>query len=130
MSQITAPLAINNGAATPVAVSFAPERVAPELSTFVDRSSGVSALYPRISVTFSPAANNRPTARIEINIDYPKASVANGVSTVASVGRFRSYAVVPDNFDTADRSHFAAFIKNALANVTVNNVIKDLDPMY
>lgn len=130
MTQVTAPLTINNGAATPVAVAFSPERIAPELSTFVDRSSGVSALYPRISVKFSPAAGNRPTNRVDVDIDYPKASVVNGVSNVASVGRFRSYCVIPDNFDLTDRANMQAFAQNVLANAVVKAVIKDLDPMY
>jgi len=130
MSQITAPLSINNGAATPVAVSFTPERVAPEQSTFVDRSSGISALFTRLSVKFSPAGGNRPTNRVDIDIDYPVGATVNGVTTVASVGRVRCYAVIPDTWDAAARANLAAFIANALDNTQVRGVLKDLDPMY
>jgi len=130
MSQITAPLSIMNGAATPVAVTFSPERVAPELSTFVDRSGGVSALYPRLSVKFSPAAGNRPTNRVDVDLDLPVGATVNGVSTVASVGRVRCYAVIPDTWDATIRANLVGLFANALDNATVRGVFKDLDPMY
>jgi hypothetical protein len=130
MSQVTTSLSINNGAATPVAVTFAPERIAPELSTFVDRSGGVSALYPRLSVKFSPAANNRPTNRVDIDLDLPVGSTVNGVSTVASTGRVRCYAVIPDTWDAASRANLAALFANALDNALIRGVLKDLDPLY
>jgi hypothetical protein len=130
MPQVTGNLTVNNGAATPVAVNFAPERIAPELSTFVDRSSGVSALYARMSVKFSPAGGNRPTNRVDFDIDYPVGATVNGVTTVASVGRVRSYAVIPDTWSAADRANLVAFFANALDNASVRGVFKDLDPLY
>lgn len=129
MSQIQAPLTINNGAATPVAVSYGPERVAPELSTFVDRTSGVSALYPRVSIKFSPAIG-RATNRVDLDIDYPVGTTVNGVSTVASIGRVRSYAVIPDTWNAADRANLVALFANALDNASIRGVFKDLDPLY
>jgi hypothetical protein len=128
--QITAPLTINNGAATPVAVSYGPERVAPELSTFVDRTSGVSALYPRVSIKYSPAANGRPTNRVDLDIDFPVGTTVNGISTVASIGRVRSYAVIPDTWSPADRANLVALFANALDNAAIRGVFKDLDPLY
>lgn len=130
MSQITAPLSIMNGAATPVAVTFAPERITPELSTFVDRSSGVSALYPRITAKYSPAAGNRPTNRVDVDLDYPVGATVNGVSTVASIGRVRCYAVIPDTFNASNRADLIALFANALDHAVVRGVFKDLDPMY
>lgn len=130
MSQITGPLSINDGAATPVAHSFAPERVTPDLSTFTERTAGSSAGYIRLGVGFSPAASNRPTNRIDINLDLPVLQTVNGVSTVAYVGRFKGYFVVPDQMTAAERANLHAYVANALANATVKGVVKDLDPMY
>lgn len=130
MSNITAPLSISNGAATPVAVSFAPERITPDLSTFVDRTAGVSALYPRLSVGYLPATANRPTNRIDYNFDYPVGATVNGVTTVASVGRIRCRVTVPDTFDAAARANLIALFANALDNMQVRAVSKDLDPMF
>lgn len=128
--QISTPLSINNGAATPVAVTFAPERITPDLSTFVDRSAGVSALYSRLSVGFKPAEKGRASNRIDVDLDYPVGSTLNGVSTVASIARVRSYFVIPDTFAAADRANVIALFANALDVAIVRAVVKDLDPMY
>lgn len=130
MAQITGPLSINNGAGTPVAKSFAPERVAPELSTFTERTSGVSAGFPRLSVGFSPASSKRATNRVDIRLDLPVLHTVANVSTVAYVGRFQGYFVIPDTMTAAERADLRAFVANALDNALVVGVVKDLDPMY
>lgn len=130
MSQVTGPLSINNGAATPVAKSFAPEQVSPQLSTFTERSAASSSGFMRLSVSLSPASGKRATNRINIDFDYPVVSVVNGVNTVAYVGRFKGYFVMPDTMTSAERADLAAFVANALDNTQVRAVIKDLDPLY
>lgn len=130
MSQITGNLSINNGAATPVAKAFAPERVTPELCTFIERTATSSAGFVRLGVGFSPATTKRSTNRIDINLDLPILSTVNGVSTVAYVGRFKGYFVVPDVMTAAERADLAAYVANALDNTQVRAVVKDLDPMY
>lgn len=130
MSQITGPLSINNGAGTPVAKSFAPERVAPELATFTERSPAVSAGFPRLSIGYSPASSKRATNRVDVKLDLPALSTINGVSTVAYVGRFAGYFVIPDVMTAAERADLRAFVANALDNALVMGVIKDLDPLY
>lgn len=82
MAQITGPITINNGAATPVAKTFGPERVSPELSSFTERSSGVSAGFTRLSVAFSPATTARPTNHVKVDMALPVLQIVNGVSSV------------------------------------------------
>jgi len=130
MSQITGPLSINNGAATPVAKSFAPERVSPDLSTFTERTAAVSAGFSRLSVGYSPASSKRTTNRVDVKLDFPVLSTVNGVSTVAYVGRFSGYFVIPDTMTAAERADLRAFVANALDNTAVMGVVKDLDPLY
>lgn len=130
MSQVTGALTINDGQATPVAKTFSPERVAPDLTTFTERSSGVAAGFVRLGVGFSPASTKRSTNRVNVNLDYPVLSTVNGVSTVAYVGRFQGTFVVPDVMTAAERANMAAFVTNALANTQIRGVIKDLDPLY
>jgi len=130
MSQVTGPLSINNGAATPVAKSFAPEQVSPQLSTFTERSAASSNGYIRLGVSLSPASGKRATNRVNIDLDLPVLSTVNGVSTVAYVGRFKGYFVIPDQMTSAERVDLAAFVANALDNTQIRGVIKDLDPMY
>jgi len=130
MSQITGPLSINNGAATPVAKSFAPERVAPEYSVFTERTAASSAGFYRLGIRFSSASSKRATNRVDVDLDLPVLSTVNGVSTVAYVGRFRGYFVVPDLMTAAERADLHAFVANALDIASIKAVVKDLDPMY
>lgn len=130
MSQITGPISINNGAATPVAKSFAPERVGPELSVFTERSAAVSAGFCRISAGFSSANAKRPTNRIDVDLSLPVLSTVNGVSSVAYIGRFRGYFVVPDQMTSSERADLHAYTSNFLATAQVKGMVKDLDPMY
>lgn len=130
MSQVSGALTINNGAATPVAKSFAPERVAPDQSSFTERSSGVSAGFVRLTTRFSPASAKRSTNRVDVDLDLPVLNTVNGVSTVAYVGRFKGYFVIPDTMTAAERADLAAYVANALDNTQIRSVIKDLDPLY
>lgn len=130
MSQVTGALSINNGAATPVAKSFAPEQVSPQLSTFTERSAVASAGYARLGVALSPASGRRATNRVNVDLDLPILASVNGVSTVAYVGRFKGYFVIPDVMTGAERADLHAYVANALDNPLVKAVIKDLDPMY
>lgn len=130
MSQVTGPLTINDGQATPVAKTFAPERVAPDLSVFNEKSAAVSAGFKKLSIGYSPASSKRATNRIDVKLDYPVLQTINGVSSVAYVGRFNGYFVVPDVMTAAERADLAAFVANALDNTAVRGVIKDLDPLY
>jgi hypothetical protein len=130
MSQVTGPLSINNGAATPVAKSFAPERVAPDLSTFTERSAAVSAGFPRLSIGYSPASGKRTTNRVDVKLDLPILQTINSVSTVAYTGRFQGYFVIPDTMTALERADLRAFVANALDNALVMGVVKDLDPLY
>jgi hypothetical protein len=130
MGQITTALSINNGAASPVAKSFAPERVSPDLSTFTERSAASSAGFIRLSTIFSPASAKRSTNRISLKLDLPVLQTVGGVNSVAYVGRFEGTFIVPDTMTTAERADLAAFVANALDNAQVRGMIKDLDPMY
>lgn len=130
MSQVTGPLTINNGAETPVAMSFAPVAVAPSLSVFAEKTSASSAGYKKLSIGASFASGNRATNRIDMAFDMPVIEVVNGVSTVTRVGRFKGYFVIPDTMTASERADMAAFVANALDDTQVRDVIKNLDPLY
>jgi len=130
MPQITGPISILNGAATPVAKSFAPMRVAPDLTVFAEKSVGVSAGYTQLKLGFSPASTQRPTNRVDFSLDLPILSTVNGVSTVASTARFKGYWVIPDTLTDAQRADFEAFVRNGIAAAPVVAAVKNLDPSY
>lgn len=130
MSQVTGPLSINNGAATPVAKSFAPAAVSPGRSIFQERSAASSSGYLTLTVLSANADGNRPTNRVDVNIDLPIIELVNGTNKVTRVGRFKSYFVLPDTMTAAERADLRAYAANAFDNALVMATIKDLDPMY
>jgi hypothetical protein len=130
MSQVTGPLSIDNGAATPVAKSFAPTAVAPDRSLFTERTAGSSAGFLKLEVLSSFANGSRSTNRIDLNFDLPVIEVVDGVSKVTRVGRFKGYFVIPDTMLEAERSDLLAFVANSLDNAQIKAVIRDLDPLY
>lgn len=130
MAQVSGPIVINNGAATPVAKSFSPEKVSPEGSTFTERSAASSAGFVRLGVAYSPASGGRKTNRINLDLTYPVLATVNGVSSVAYTGLFKGYFVVPDVMTNLERADLIAFVANALDNTLIRGVVKDLDPMY
>lgn len=126
-------LTINDGAATPVAHSFTPRGfVGPQFTTFVDLDNDTPAGRPILSVAMDPASSKRNTNRIKITFAYPKlaTSAIDGSERVVYTARFSADCIVPNDMNTEDREHFAAFIKNALANSVVNGYISDLDPVW
>lgn len=130
MSQVTGPITIDNGEATPVAKSFSPEKVSPDQTTFTERSALSSAGFLRFSVGLSPANGGRKTNRVNIELSMPVLASAGGVSSVAYTGIFKGYFVIPDVMTSVERADLAAFVANALDNAQIRAVIKDLDPLY
>lgn len=130
MSQVTGPIAVNNGAASPVSKSFAPQVVSPSESVFTERSAAISAGYQKITIKFDPANSNRASNRIDYNVDMPIVEVVSGVNQVTRTLRFKGYFVIPDTATAAERADLAAFVANGLDVANVRGVIKDLDPLY
>lgn len=128
MSQVTGNLTIADGAAANK--TFAPMRVAPEQSSFSEKTAGISAGYINLAIGLSAASANRPTNRVDMSLTYPVIQTVNGVSSVASTGLFKGYFVIPDTWDTTLRGNLHAFVANGLDVAILKAVIKDLDPLY
>lgn len=130
MSQVTGSISINNGAATPVAKSFAPEQVGPALSTFTERSAASSVGFLRAGVGLSPASSKRATNRVDVSLDMPVMQSVSGVNSVAYRGLFKGYFVIPDQMTAGERADLHAFATNFLTAAIIKAVVKDLDPLY
>lgn len=130
MPQITGPIVINNGAATPVAKSFAPERVAPEGSVFVERSAASALGFLKLGLKYSAGNSARRTNRVDIDLTMPTTQNLGGLISIADTGLFRGYWVIPDAFTADQRADLHAFVANAIAHAIVKAAVKDLDPAY
>jgi len=126
-----AAIVLNDGAATPVAVTFSPERVTPERCVFVDRRKTTRALQPSFTIEFSPPSNGRQTYRTNLSFDYPIEGLVNGVASVIGHGRFvNGDWIVPDFMSDVDRKHMRAFVANAQDHASIKAYIEAYDPMY
>lgn len=131
MPQVSAAITLNNGAATPVAVSFTPERISSTEATFVDRSAGYSNGYRRITFTYSPPNGKRATTRVGVSFSFPEISVVNGVATVIHTARYQNGDfIIPDTMSVASRADLRAFVANGMDQALAIAMVRDLDTAW
>lgn len=129
MAQATA-IVVNDGATTPVAVTFSPEQVMPSESVFVDRRKTARALQPTLTARFSRASAKRKTYRPSFQLDYPIEGLVDGVAAPVDVARADLGFVIPENMPLQDRKHLFAFIVNGAQVALFKSTVVDLDPPY
>jgi hypothetical protein len=130
MAQAAA-VVINDGQVAPVATTFTPEQVTPQLSTFVDRSSGVAARFRRLSVRFEASTASTKRIRSGLSVSIPVWGVLpSGASGVLYTLRAKCDMDLPENSTDAERKDLHAFIVNGLANTLVKGAVRDIDPLY
>jgi len=128
MSQVTGPIVINDGAASPK--SFLPMVVASAQSIFTERSASFSAAYPKLTAAFDPANGGRKTNRIGVKVDLPVVEMVAGVESVTRTLRFEGTFIVPDTATATDRANLHAFVANGLDDALISGMVKNLDPLY
>lgn len=131
MPQITGAISLNDGQATPVAVSFTPEMVTPGKVVFVDRSGGVPAAFRRLTLTMKRSSVGKPTTSVALEFSYPEISNVGGVITVLHTGRFASGKfIIPDTMSAAARANLLAFVRNAFTSSLVYAYVRDLESAW
>lgn len=127
---IVAPITINDGKATPVAVTFNPGPEVPEGRSFEDRTAGVSIGFRRLTVSTRFAKGNSTVNRSKLSLELPVTTTVNGVTSVAYTLRGAVELILPVQSTDAERKDVYAFLQNALANALVKGALRDLDPIY
>lgn len=125
-----ADLTVNDGASTPVEVTFRPESISGGSATFRDARTGVSVLMPRIIVQFSVATANRPSNRITYRVNYPVKKTVDGVDVLDKVLRSETTFILPDGATTQNRKDLLAFHVNALNESLLKTVVEDAEPIF
>jgi hypothetical protein len=125
-----AAITINDGQATPVAVTFNPEVITSDVATFADRTAGVAIGFRRISVSNKFAKGASKVNRAKFSVDYPVTALVNGITTVAYTLRGTVDVILPDQATDTERKNLVAFLSNGLANTAIRGAVRDLDPMY
>lgn len=131
MPQITGAIVLADGQATPVNVSFVPEKITSEEVVFVDRSSASPLGYRRITLKMNRASGTRPTDRVTVEFSYPETAIVSGVVTQLYTARYQSGSfVIPNSMTSAARANLYAFVKNAMGHPLVQSYVRDLDSAW
>lgn len=130
MPQVTGPLTINDGSATPVAVSYSPELLSSSESVFVDRREASRDLQPSIAVNFSRASTNRKTFKVSHIVEFPIPTLVGGAVVSVDVARAKVEYTIPQTMSAQQRKHFRALVANAEALASLKAGVEDLDPLY
>lgn len=125
-----AAITINDGVATPVAHTFNPESITPAVSSFADRTSGVSVLFPRLGVSNSFAQAQGSVNKSKFTVELPVGATVNGVLTVVRTLRAKVEYILPDGCTDAERKDLHAYVTNGLAHAAIRGSMRDLDPQY
>lgn len=123
-------LTVNDGASTPVEVTFRPESISGGNATFRDNRNEQSVLMPRIIVQFSAASANRPSNRVAFRVNYPVKKTVDGVDVLDKILRSETNFVLPDGATTQQRKDLLAFHVNALNEALIRGVIEDVEPIW
>jgi hypothetical protein len=122
--------AINDGADTPVSVTFKPELVSGGNATFRDDRLGVSTLMPRIRSISSLATAQRPTNRVTYSVSLPVKKTVDGTDVVDYVLRAECQFVLPERCTTADRKNLLAYVCNGLNVEPFKATIVEVSPIW
>jgi hypothetical protein len=124
-------IVINDGAATPVAVTFHPIGRENNIVTLADQRLDVSEFWPILSARFDRANVKRATNHISIELSYPIVRAVDSVDTVVGTARFvRGQFVLPSIMTDQERAHVHAFVANAVNNAILAAYVTDLEPMF
>lgn len=124
-------IVINDGAATPVAHTFAPVTTDGQLGQLAERS-GLPIAYPKLAVSVRPPVNGGETYKIRLTLQVPQTSTV--VATGKVVKDFTNTAsldlVFHERSTAQQRKDIRVLLANALANATVVTVVENLEPLY
>lgn len=138
-------IVINDGQASPASHTFAYVPYDGNIAGFEDRSPGIPIGYNRITISLRrPRANVKSSTvasrnyRAVVKIETPKLETVSN-STVSGVAPAPTLSyrpmctiefVLPERSALTDRKDLLAYVKNALANTQVTNLIHDFDPPF
>lgn len=137
-----AAMVIKDGKPAPLDHTFSPVRVdASAVAKLVDRSGGIAAGFPVITLQLrEPVGNNsksriyKATVKVFVPVlEVSAPSTASGFQpapTVAYTQASTHEFLIPERSTPADRADIYAYSKNLLAHAVVASMILNLEPVY
>lgn len=126
---------INDGAATPVSHTFAPQTRKGDVFTFQDRASGIPAGYPTITAAMQDTKSGLSVLRYKIMLPVLETLGSGGGAfvpppTVAYTLMADCKFIIPKRSALQERKDFRAFCANAMGNAGVQSVFNNLEWYY
>jgi len=121
---------VDNGADTPVSITFEPEIVSGGNATFRNKTIGISNLMPRMKSVTSLANANRPTNRVTFQVSLPVSKTVDGVLVLDYILRADCQFVLPERSTPDDRKNLLAFVRNGLDEDPIKGTIVDVSPIW
>lgn len=130
MPHITAPLSLMDALATPVARSFAPQKLGMDASRFAYKVNPARLSWILLDVNWSDSTDKRPTVRQELKLEFPIVRVVNGVDTRVAVGRATTTFVLPDEMTEQEVKDMRSYLIGAMSQSAITAGIYSREPIW
>lgn len=125
-----AALTINDGATTPVARTFAPVSTTGSKAEWAERTSGQPAGFYSLTHEYVKPASPGSAHRIKIGLNVPVMATVEGVPTVVRNSSAQVIFNLSNSSSEQERKDMLAFVRNALANATVQTTVHNIEPVF
>lgn len=125
-----ASLSINDGLASPVAHTFAPQSTTGSKASWADRSPTIPAGYRTISHEVAEPNGTRTVTKVTAGYMVPVVATIDGSDTVVRYNSAQVVLNVNPASTLQERKDLLAYVVNFLSNATVKTSVENLEPFY
>ncbi len=137
MGQI-ANIVINDGQATPVAHTFAPNGNSGTEANYVDRANGISIGFPSLKTTLAVAGRNQPLNKIRVKLVVPRleqiaGNTAQGYTPAPRLSHVLSFDgtfIFHERATEQERKDVRTLLTNLFGHAQMVDLIDKLSPAY
>lgn len=126
-----AAFSINDGATTPVSVSYALRNIGNGVVQLQDRRLALQAAMPSIVLGFNAPSRARPkSTKITRDFTLPHQRTVNGVDAVVGTSRAAVVFYIDESATAQEIKHLEAMVQNSGANAMVQSSLRNVEPIY
>lgn len=131
-------LVLNDGQATPVAMTFSPTVASIDQAVWQDRSGGIYTGMPTVMLSSRKPVKGSPLFRVKATVKLPVMEVVSN-STVSGIAPAPTIAytlqanvelMLPERSALQDRKNVNALVANLLVDAQVKNLIENFESPY
>jgi hypothetical protein len=131
MAALPSSITINDGTATPVAVTYTPISASGGSAVFADKRKSARSFWPKITFTFEAESPRRTSDHVGLEVEYPMTKTVDGVELVYATAWYKKGTfILPSGMPQADRKHLRALVVNGAGVALFTAMVNDLDPIF